>query len=481
MSKTIQNMKYRWSFVEVGEVCDLIVDCINKTAPTVDYKTPYRMVRTTNIRNGRIDLSDCKYVEKDIFEKWTRRAKVKAGDVLLTREAPIGEVGYVTENDTIFLGQRIMQYRANPNFLDSRFLLYAFLSPTLQRQFGSHEGSGSVVSHIRVGDCDKFKIPLPPLSEQRAIAHILGTLDDKIELNQRMNQTLEEIAQAIFKSWFVDFEPVKAKQQAREAGKSSAEIERAAMATISGSTIEQLDQLPKENYQKLAETAALFPDEFEDSELGFIPKGWEFREAQDVTDISIGKTPPRKENQWFSRSRSDIPWVSVRDLGNSGIYIYETSEYLTEEATNKFKIIRVPDNSILLSFKLTIGRIAITVGEMLTNEAIAHLKISSKSPLSTEFLYCYLKSFDFNSLGSTSSIAQAVNSKIVKQIPVLVPNRELSNVFSEKITPLFKAIKNYQLESSKLTQIQDTLLPKLLSGEITVPEAETQVEETLTH
>lgn len=237
----------------------------------------------------KIDLSDCKYVEKDIFEKWTRRAKVKAGDVLLTREAPIGEVGYVTENDTIFLGQRIMQYRANPEFLDSRFLLYAFLSPPLQHQFRSHEGSGSVVSHIRVGNCDKFKIPLPPLSEQRAIAHILGSLDDKIELNRRMNQTLEEIAQAIFKSWFVDFEPVKAKQQAREAGKSATEIERAAMATISGSAIGQLDELPKEKYQKLAETAALFPDEFEESELGLIPKGWKPTQLENMLELKYGK------------------------------------------------------------------------------------------------------------------------------------------------------------------------------------------------
>ncbi len=108
-----------WPVVEVQDVCELIVDCVNKTAPTVDYVTPYRMIRTTNIRYGRVDLTSCRYVEADTYERWTRRAKVKAGDVLLTREAPIGEVGYVDQYDTIFLGQRIMQYRANPNLLDS--------------------------------------------------------------------------------------------------------------------------------------------------------------------------------------------------------------------------------------------------------------------------------------------------------------------------------------------------------------------------
>ncbi|WP_390175978.1 restriction endonuclease subunit S [Methanosarcina siciliae] len=137
-----------------------------------------------------MDLTTCRYVEADTYERWTRRAKVKAGDVLLTREAPIGEVGYVSCDDTTFLGQRIMQYRANPKVLDSRYLHYSSLSPALRYQFGVHEGSGSVVSHIRVGDCYKFQIPLPSLTEQAVIDNILGTLDDKIDLNSQMNSTL---------------------------------------------------------------------------------------------------------------------------------------------------------------------------------------------------------------------------------------------------------------------------------------------------
>ena len=151
-------MGSKWPLVKVEEVCSLIVDCVNKTAPITDQPTKFRMIRTTNVRNGRIDLSDCKYVDEETFRKWTRRAEVCAGDVILTREAPIGEVGYVSEQGGTFLGQRLMQYRANPKKLDRRFLLYSFLSPHLQHQFGSHEGSGSVVSHIRVGDCFKFEI-----------------------------------------------------------------------------------------------------------------------------------------------------------------------------------------------------------------------------------------------------------------------------------------------------------------------------------
>ena len=131
--------------------------------------------------------------------------------MILTREAPLGEVGYVDFTDTVFLGQRLMQYRANLALLEPRFLLYSFLSKDLQNQFGAHEGSGSTVSHIRVGDCSKFELSLPPLTEQKAIAGVLGALDDKIECNRRMNATLEAMARALFQSWFVDFDPVRAK------------------------------------------------------------------------------------------------------------------------------------------------------------------------------------------------------------------------------------------------------------------------------
>jgi len=202
-------MAGEWKRVAVSDVCELIVDCVNKTAPVVDELTPYKMLRTTNIKGGRINREECRRVAKDTFIKWTRRADVRHGDVILTREAPLGEVGYVDFTDTVFLGQRLMQYRAKPALLEPRFLLYSFLSKDLQNQFGAHEGSGSTVSHIRVGDCSKFELSLPPLAEQKAIAAVLGALDDKIELNRRMNATLEAMARALFQSWFVDFDPVR--------------------------------------------------------------------------------------------------------------------------------------------------------------------------------------------------------------------------------------------------------------------------------
>jgi len=349
-------MSFEWHLVSVEEVCDLIVDCVNKTAPVVLQKTPYRMIRTTNVRNGTVDLAQCRYVEQETYEKWTRRAKLQTGDVVLTREAPIGEVGLVTESEGVFLGQRVMQYRANPKILDPRFLLYSFLSPALQHQFGSHEGSGSVVSHIRVGDCFKFKLRLPPLKTQQAVATLLGALDDRIALLRETNATLEAIAQALFKSWFVDFDPVRAKMEGRAP--------------------EGLDEA----------TAALFPDSFEESALGLVPTGWGMKTMADISTVGIGKTPPRKEQQWFTENSEDVRWVSIRDMGLGGIYASNTSEYLTNDAVDRFNIRRVPDNTVIMSFKMTIGRVAITDGEMTTNEAIAHFKLSEGAMVSTEYV-----------------------------------------------------------------------------------------------
>ena len=146
--------------------------------------------------------------------------------------------------------------------------------------------------------------------------------------------------------------------------------------------------------------------------------------ADEYFDISIGKTPPRKEPQWFSTDPTDRVWVSISDMGSCGLYIADSSEYLTHESVEKFNVKVVPDNTVLLSFKLTVGRVAITDGAMTTNEAIAHFK-TDKSEI-TEYLYCYLKGFNYQTMGSTSSIATAVNSKIIKAMPFIVSKQNMS-------------------------------------------------------
>ncbi|MBR7070296.1 MAG: restriction endonuclease subunit S [Oxalobacter sp.] len=186
--------------------------------------------------------------------------------------------------------------------------------------------------------------------------------------------------------------------------------------------------------------------------------------AEEYFDIAIGKTPPRKEHQWFTTDSSDVTWVSISDMGSCGTYIRRSSEQLTQEAVNKFNIKVIPNNTVLLSFKLTVGRIAITHGEMTTNEAIAHFK--TDNPYINEYLYCYLKDFNYQTMGSTSSIATAVNSKIIKAMPFVIPTDDEISRFHCLTAPMFKQILNNQLENDSLAEMRDGLLPRLMSGEI---------------
>jgi type I restriction enzyme S subunit len=407
-------MAGEWKRVTVAEVCELIVDCVNKTAPVVDELTPYKMLRTTNIKGGRIDREECRRVGKETFVKWTRRADVRRGDVILTREAPLGEVGYVDFDDTVFLGQRLMQYRANTALLEPRFLLYSFLSKDLQNQFGAHEGSGSTVSHIRVGDCSKFQLTLPPLAEQKAIAAVLGALDDKIELNRRMNATLEAMARALFQSWFVDFDPVRAK--------------------LDGRKPIGLDEA----------TAALFPDKFQDSSLGPIPRGWEVKTLGEVIELAYGK-PLKAEDRkngpvcvygangpvgWHNEKLVSGPGIVVGRKGNPGVVTWAHGDFYPIDTT---------------FYVEPIGACC-----------------------SLYFFYYALSLHNLANLSADSAVP-GLNRNHAYMSKQVIPSQPVLTSFDSQIVPIFAAIHANEEQSRSLATVRDTLLPKLLSGELTVP------------
>jgi type I restriction enzyme, S subunit len=240
--------------------------------------------------------------------------------------------------------------------------------------------------------------------EQTAIASVLSSLDDKIDLLHRQNATLEKMAETLFRQWFVE----EAKEE------------------------------------------------------------WESDTLGNLFDIGIGRTPPRKEHHWFSENPTDIKWVSIKDMGTSGVYISSVSEYLTQDAVNRFSIPIIPENTVMLSFKMTIGRLAISTENMLSNEAIAHFKVKKDSRLFSEFLYLYLKTYQWEQLGSTSSIVEAINSQMIKDMEIFIPDEKLLNTFKEVIDPYFKKIKSNQTQIRTLTALRDNLLPKLMSGEVKV-------------
>ena len=218
-------------------------------------------------------------------------------------------------------------------------------------------------------------------------------------------------------------------------------------------------------YHLTEELYDLFPSSFADSPLGPIPTGWDVKKAQEIADIAIGRTPPRKETKWFSTDSTDTTWISIKDLGNCGVFIGDSSEYLTEDAVSKFKIPMIPTKTVVLSFKLTVGRVAITMKEMCSNEAIAQFK---DAMVPVEYLYLLLKHINFSLLGSTSSIATAINSNTIKNMKVLIADSVLLSAFKERTQNLFNKIEINLKQIQTLTDLRDALLPRLISGKIRV-------------
>ncbi len=376
--------------------------------PFLPYKNVYKNskvnVNELELMNVRpLDLERRNAVYGDIFFT----ASSETPDEVAMSSVLLDEVENLTFNGFC------KRFRLNDfNTLLPEYARYLFRDISFRREV-YQLATGDIRFNISQESLANIEIEIPDLPTQRQIAQILTSLDDKIELNLQMNQTLEAMAQAIFKEWFVNFN---------------------------------------------------FPG-FDGELVDGLPKGWRMGKLGEICDIKIGRTPPRMETEWFSLDDKDVKWISIKDMGQAGVYLFNTSEYLTKEAIEKFRIPVIPKDTVVISFKLTVGRVSITTENMLSNEAIAHLNTNLFSP---EYLYSYLKTYNWGSLGSTSSIATAINSKSIKEMEVLIPNNNVLSQFAETVRPIFEKIKYNSLQIQSLTQTRDTLLPKLMSGQISL-------------
>ena len=404
-----------WKEVTLGEISSKIGDGLHGT-PKYDDEGPYYFINGNNLNCGKIIIKDdTKRVGIDEFVK--NQKELNEQTLLVSINGTIGNVAKYN-NEPCILGKSACYINVIKE-VDKEFIYYVITSANFKRNI-TNEATGTTIKNVSLKQMREYKFNIPcNIADQHRIASILTSLDRKIELNNKINADLEEMAQAIFKNWFVDFEPFK-------------------------------------------------DGKFVDSELGMIPEGWKVGRADDFYQINIGKTPPRKEHKWFSTNPADKIWVSIANMGNSGIFISDSSEYLTKEAVDSHNIIMVPRNTILLSFKLTVGRVAIADKELTTNEAIARFILSDDKYM--EYLYLYLKKYDYNSLGSTSSIATAVNSKTIKGMQMLQPSDNVIDAFHIQVNPIFEKIRSLTMENSRLSLLRDTLLPRLMSGELEVPE-----------
>lgn len=399
-----------WPDVNISDVCELVVDCVNKTAPVVEYETPYKMLRTTNVRGGFVDVDNVRYVTEDTFEKWNRRATPQRGDVILTREAPLGDVGRLTSDDKVFLGQRLFLYRADQKKLDSLYLAYVLQSPLVQGRIKS-KGFGATVQHAKVGDCENLLIPYPPLDIQRKIGSILSNYDDLIENNRRRIQLLEESARLLYQEWFV---------RLRFPGHEQAKI-------IDG-----------------------------------VPEGWERTTADKVMNILSGGTPKTKMPEFWN---GDIPFFTPKDA--KGLFTHDTEKTITELGLSKCNSHLYPKYTVFITARGTVGKLSFAQRPMAMNQSCYAL--IAKDGISQEFLYSSLKaSIDQFKARASGAVFDAIVVDTFKDIPFLIPGPALRDEFTKQVKLLFNQVDNLSIQNIKLAQARDLLLPKLMSGELAV-------------
>ncbi len=436
-------MEGDWPKLELEEVAELSGGFAFKSE---DYSADGRFVlRTLNIKDdGSVHRDDAVFLPLDKCDMYKRFELQEHDTLFVMVGATLGKVGYVRKEALpALLNQNMWRIRGREGLCDKRYLQYAFRH-TVAKNLGW--ASGSARDFVRRDDYRSMEIPVPPLAEQKAISAVLGSLDDKIELNRRMNATLEKMARALFQSWFVDFDPVRAKLDGRQpAGMDEA-------------------------------TAALFPDSFQDSSFGLIPCGWIVKSLSDLTTlITKGTTPTQEEIASAPGFDADVNYVRVISIDDNGSFIPE--KITTVPASVHASVLKrsvLTKYDVLYTIAGTIGRIAVVEDWLLpanTNQAVAIIR--PKTTVPAGFLSLTMQHDVFRE-ELHNNVVQAVQANLSlgmlsKAQVVAPPDLTLEKLF-KPIGDVLSTISANRTQSRTLATLRDALLPKLLSGEVTVNE-----------
>ncbi len=413
--------------------------------------TGIAFLRPPDLRDGRVDFQSCGRINEAGFRR-VRKGIGRRGDIILTHRATVGRIA-ITDNDApeVFVtnpGTTIWR-STNPDVLDQRYLYCFMRSAAFMDQLWSQVGNNCTFDYVSLTQQRGLRVAFPPLAEQKAIAHILGALDDKIELNRKMNVTLEAMARALFKSWFVDFDPVRAKLDGRQpAGMDAA-------------------------------TAALFPSEFQESELGPIPKGWKIGTIGDATSLIIdhrGKTPKKMGSDW---SEIGIPAISAKNVKKGRLIRPEMFNYVSEELYERWMKDKLAVGDILITSEAPLGEVyylALQARYCLSQRLFA-LRTNALLCESI-FLYYWLESAscqaDIINRG-TGTTVEGIRQSELRKVPVLLPPIHIQKAAAKCLSAWTKKVHQNEEQSRTLANLRDTLLPKLLSGELSVPEVMKEV------
>ncbi|PNU20127.1 restriction endonuclease subunit S [Geothermobacter hydrogeniphilus] len=425
-------------------------------------------IRAADLGYGAVKFDAAEKINEVAFKR-IRKGVGADFDTILSTKGTVGKIAFVPEGSPRFVcsPQTSFWRSLDHDFIDPKFLYYELQSKHFLNQISSRKGETDMADYLSLTSQRSLNIRVPDLCEQRDIARILGALDEKIELNRQINQTLEQIAQAIFKSWFVDFGPVKAKIEAKASGRDP---ERAAMCAISGKSEAELDQLTEEQRQQLSATAALFPDELVESELGLVPEGWEVSTFGTIAkNIRAGVDP--------TSELPETPYVGLEHIERKHIYL--TAWGRAEQVDSNKSRFSTGD---ILFGKL---RPYFHKVSYMPFSGICSTDILVVRAMSTEWQgYVQYQLFnerfvEYSNVRSTGTRMPRANWKDMAQYPMAKPSSDLAAIYNKTVINFNDLAALMVQETNNLATLRDTLLPKLLSGEIRIPEAEKLMEATV--
>ncbi|MHB8495991.1 MAG: restriction endonuclease subunit S [Casimicrobiaceae bacterium] len=397
-------------------------------------KSGVAFIRAADMDGGRVLFQSAARINERARQRITKGIGAP-GDLLLSHKGTVGKVALVPNNAPAFVcsPQTTFWRTRDERRLDRKYL-YSFLrSPAFHAQLATRAGETDMAPYVSLTSQRGLFVTLPPIQEQRAIAHILGTLDDKIELNRRMNETLEAMARAFFKSWFVDFDPVRAKMAGRDPG------------------------LP----QSLAD---LFPARLVDSELGEIPEGWAIQPIGDLADVVGGTTPSTKEPSYWEGG--EHAWVTPKDLSGLSVpVLLDTERRITDAGLSQVGSGLLPKGTVLLSSRAPIGYLAVAELPVAINQGfIAMVAKAGKSNLFL-LLWASVAHEDIVSRANGSTFLE-ISKANFRPIPVVTPSAQVMLAFEKHARCLYDRIVESARESRSLAKVRDSLLPRLISGEL---------------
>jgi type I restriction enzyme, S subunit len=432
-----------------------------------------KFIRAADMADGRVLFDSAQSINNDAKIRITK-GRGLPGDVLLSHKGTVGKVALVEDDAPEFVcsPQTTFWRSLRTDVLDRRYL-FAFLgSRAFQSQLYGRQNESDMAGYVSLTAQRGLSLVLPPIDFQRRISDVLGPLDEKIRLNRQMNQTLEEIAQALFKSWFVDFDAVKAKSAEIAAGKSPAEVERAAMVAISGKAEAQLRKLSKAQRDSISETAALFPAGFADSDLGPIPAGWVQSTLGNEVEFQTGPAFKSKE---FSLEGTKL---ARGDNVKEGYFHWgEKTRYWPQVDHGLEKYLLEPGDVLIGMDGSKVGKnwVRVVSSDLpcLLVQRVARLR--TKRSICESFIWLVISSKRFKGyveLVKTGSSIPHISGGQIKALPLALPPPSEDGIlkqFEKLIGPLSSQMDQNIQQSRTLAQLRDTILPKLLSGEVFRP------------